>query len=138
MTGLELWGLLEGSQWDIEGAMGDAPDFSTIIATAIADPHPYPPCKLGLSGFSNVPTSGYSLLLASFVEFCPSHEMQKLESELWNHAMVGGCHAAYTDRYVYGFALQIREMVAVTKPKTIQKAMQISGALVDKAVRNDW
>ncbi|GJR07094.1 putative reverse transcriptase domain-containing protein [Tanacetum coccineum] len=132
MTGLELWGLLEGSQWDIEGAMGDAPDFSTIIATAIADPHPYPPCKLGLSGFSNVPTSGYSLLLASFVEFCPSHEMQKLESELWNHAMVGAAHAAYTDR----FHELARLGLTVTKPKTIQKAMQISGALVDKAVRN--
>ncbi|GKE78652.1 reverse transcriptase domain-containing protein [Tanacetum coccineum] len=32
-------------------------------------------------------------------EFCPSHEMQKLESELWNHAMVGAGHAAYTDRF---------------------------------------
>ncbi|GJX11219.1 putative reverse transcriptase domain-containing protein [Tanacetum coccineum] len=31
-------------------------------------------------------------------EFCPSHEMQKLESELWNHAMVGAGHVAYTDR----------------------------------------
>ncbi|GKB20387.1 retrovirus-related pol polyprotein from transposon TNT 1-94 [Tanacetum coccineum] len=31
--------------------------------------------------------------------FCPSHEMQKLESELWNHAMVGAGHAAYTDRF---------------------------------------
>nr|GEV09094.1 putative reverse transcriptase domain-containing protein [Tanacetum cinerariifolium] len=83
-----------------------------------------------------------------FVEFCPSHEMQKLESELWNYAMVGAGHAAYTDRfhelarfvlhlvtpesrtierYVYGLALQIREMVAATEPKTIQKAVQISG-----------
>nr|GEV44650.1 reverse transcriptase domain-containing protein [Tanacetum cinerariifolium] len=35
----------------------------------------------------------------SFVEFCPSHEMQKLESELWNHAMVEAGHAAYTDRF---------------------------------------
>nr|GEU46257.1 hypothetical protein [Tanacetum cinerariifolium] len=35
----------------------------------------------------------------SFVEFCPSHEMQKLETELWNHAMVRACHAAYTDRF---------------------------------------
>ncbi|GKC06034.1 hypothetical protein Tco_0997644, partial [Tanacetum coccineum] len=26
-------------------------------------------------------------------EFCPSHEMQKLEFELWNHAMVGAGHA---------------------------------------------
>ncbi|GJV22487.1 reverse transcriptase domain-containing protein [Tanacetum coccineum] len=32
-------------------------------------------------------------------EFCPSHEMQKLESKLWNHAMVGAGHAAYTDRF---------------------------------------
>ncbi|GJV42119.1 putative reverse transcriptase domain-containing protein [Tanacetum coccineum] len=32
-------------------------------------------------------------------EFCPSHEMQKLETELWNHAMVGAGHAAYTDRF---------------------------------------
>ncbi|GKC51123.1 putative reverse transcriptase domain-containing protein [Tanacetum coccineum] len=90
-------------------------------------------------------------------EFCPSHEMQKLESELWNHAMVGVGHAAYTDRfhelarlvpylvthesrmidkYVYGIAPQICEMVAATEPKTMQKAVQISGALTDKAVRN--
>nr|GEV46883.1 reverse transcriptase domain-containing protein [Tanacetum cinerariifolium] len=32
-------------------------------------------------------------------EFCPSHEMQKLETELWNHAMVEAGHAAYTDRF---------------------------------------
>ncbi|GKF40831.1 reverse transcriptase domain-containing protein, partial [Tanacetum coccineum] len=32
-------------------------------------------------------------------EFFPSREMQKLESELWNHAMVGAGHAAYTDRF---------------------------------------
>ncbi|GJW45720.1 putative reverse transcriptase domain-containing protein [Tanacetum coccineum] len=90
-------------------------------------------------------------------EFCPSHEMQKLESELWNHAMVGAGHAAYTDRfhelarlvphlvtpesrmierYVYGLAPQICGMVAATEPKTIQKAVQISGALTDEAVRN--
>ncbi|GJS70130.1 putative reverse transcriptase domain-containing protein [Tanacetum coccineum] len=90
-------------------------------------------------------------------EFCPSHEMQKLESELWNHAMVGAGHAAYTDRfhelersvphlvtpesrmierYVYGLALQTRKMVAAKEPKTIQKVVQISGALTDEVVRN--
>ncbi|GKC49020.1 reverse transcriptase domain-containing protein [Tanacetum coccineum] len=90
-------------------------------------------------------------------EFCPSHEMQKLESELWNHVMVRAGHATYTDRfhelarlvpylvtpesrmierYVYGLALQIRGMVAATEPKTIQKVVQISGALIDEAVRN--
>ncbi|GKA33835.1 putative reverse transcriptase domain-containing protein, partial [Tanacetum coccineum] len=85
------------------------------------------------------------------------HEMQKLKSELWNYAIVGAGHAAYTDRfhelarlvphlvtpksrmierYVYGLAPQIRGMVAATEPKTIQKAVQISGALTDEAVRN--
>ncbi|GJZ68149.1 putative reverse transcriptase domain-containing protein [Tanacetum coccineum] len=85
------------------------------------------------------------------------HEMQKLESKLWNHAMVGTGHAAYTDRfhelarlvphletpesrmierYVYGLAPQICGMVAATEPKTIQKVIQISGALTDEAVRN--
>ncbi|GJV91765.1 putative reverse transcriptase domain-containing protein [Tanacetum coccineum] len=71
--------------------------------------------------------------------------------------MVGAGHAAYTDRfhelarlvphlvtpesrmikrYVYGLAPQIRRMVAVTEPKTIQKAVQIYGALNDEAMRN--
>ncbi|GJY13220.1 putative reverse transcriptase domain-containing protein [Tanacetum coccineum] len=96
-------------------------------------------------------------IVGSFVEFCPSYEMQKLESELWNHPMVGAGHAAYTDRfhelvrlvphlvtpesrmiarYVYGLAPQIRRMVAATEPKSIQKVVPISGALTDEAVRN--
>ncbi|GJT69364.1 putative reverse transcriptase domain-containing protein [Tanacetum coccineum] len=71
--------------------------------------------------------------------------------------MVGVGHAAYTDRfhelarlvshlvtpksrmierYVYGLALKIRGMVAATEPKTMQKAVQISGAVTDEAVRN--
>nr|GEW21315.1 hypothetical protein [Tanacetum cinerariifolium] len=40
------------------------------------------------------------------------------------------------ERYVYGLALQIRAIVASIEPKTIQKAMQISGELTDVAVRN--
>nr|GFD16277.1 reverse transcriptase domain-containing protein [Tanacetum cinerariifolium] len=32
-------------------------------------------------------------------EFYPSHEMQKLETRLWNHAIVRVGHAAYTDRF---------------------------------------
>nr|GFB74725.1 reverse transcriptase domain-containing protein [Tanacetum cinerariifolium] len=32
-------------------------------------------------------------------EFCLSNEMQKLETKLWNHTMVGAGHAAYTDRF---------------------------------------
>nr|GEY75203.1 reverse transcriptase domain-containing protein [Tanacetum cinerariifolium] len=32
-------------------------------------------------------------------EYCLSHEMQKLKTELWNHAMVGAGHIAYTDKF---------------------------------------
>nr|GEV77542.1 hypothetical protein [Tanacetum cinerariifolium] len=32
-------------------------------------------------------------------EFYPGHEMQKLETKLWNHAMVRAGHVAYTDRF---------------------------------------
>nr|GEV11978.1 retrotransposon protein, putative, Ty3-gypsy subclass [Tanacetum cinerariifolium]GEV56629.1 retrotransposon protein, putative, Ty3-gypsy subclass [Tanacetum cinerariifolium] len=83
--------------------------------------------------------------------------MQKLETELWNHVMVRAGHAAYTDRfhelarlvlhlvtlksrmnerYVYGLAPQMCAMVLATEPKTIQKAVQIFGALTDEDVRN--
>nr|GEW28139.1 reverse transcriptase domain-containing protein [Tanacetum cinerariifolium] len=41
------------------------------------------------------------------------------------------------ERYVYCLGPQIRGMVATTKPKTIQKVVQISSALTDEAVRNE-
>ncbi|GJU42564.1 putative reverse transcriptase domain-containing protein [Tanacetum coccineum] len=90
-------------------------------------------------------------------EFCLSNEIQKLETELWNHVMVGAVHAAYTDifhelsrlvphlvtpenkrieRNSYGLAPQIRGMVEATEPMTIQKAVQITGILTDEAIRN--
>ncbi|GKB18196.1 reverse transcriptase domain-containing protein [Tanacetum coccineum] len=97
-------------------------------------------------------------MASSFVEeFCPSHEMQNFETEMWNHVMVEAGHTAYTDRfhelarlvpylvtpksrkikrYVYGLAPQIRGIVAATEPKTMQKAVQIFGALTDETVRN--
>nr|GEV41394.1 hypothetical protein [Tanacetum cinerariifolium] len=60
-------------------------------------------------------------------EFWPSKEMQKLKSELWNHAMVG---------------LAIRRILIgsmswlATEPSIIQKAMQIASALTNEALRN--
>nr|GEY06886.1 hypothetical protein [Tanacetum cinerariifolium] len=32
-------------------------------------------------------------------EFCPSNKIQKLETKLWNHAMVEAGHAAHTNRF---------------------------------------
>nr|GEZ93240.1 hypothetical protein [Tanacetum cinerariifolium] len=40
------------------------------------------------------------------------------------------------ERYMYGLAPQIHGMVAATEPTTIQKAIQISGALTDEVIRN--
>nr|GEW56213.1 hypothetical protein [Tanacetum cinerariifolium] len=61
-------------------------------------------------------------------EFCPSYEMK-------NPHLVTP-ESRKIKRYVYGLALQICGMVAATEPKTMQKAMQISSALTDEAVRN--
>ncbi|GJY00425.1 putative reverse transcriptase domain-containing protein [Tanacetum coccineum] len=70
-------------------------------------------------------------------EFCPSNEMQKLETELWNHAMVEAGHAVYTDRF-HELARLVPHLVTpkATEPKTIQKAMQIADTLTDEALRN--
>ncbi|GKD22281.1 putative reverse transcriptase domain-containing protein, partial [Tanacetum coccineum] len=91
-------------------------------------------------------------------DFSHSNEMQKFETELWNHTMIGVDHATYTyrlhelarlvphlitlenrriERYVYGLASQIRGMVAATEPSTIQKAVQIAGTLTEEAFRNE-
>nr|GFA00734.1 retrovirus-related Pol polyprotein from transposon 17.6 [Tanacetum cinerariifolium] len=54
-----------------------------------------------------------------------------VETELWNHTMVGDGHAGYTNRFH-----ELARMVAATEPKTMQKAVLISSALTDEAVRN--
>ncbi|GKD65498.1 hypothetical protein Tco_1307606 [Tanacetum coccineum] len=38
--------------------------------------------------------SSFELLVE---EFCPNNEMEKVESEFWNHKMMGANHAGYTD-----------------------------------------
>ncbi|GJZ78453.1 hypothetical protein Tco_0643290 [Tanacetum coccineum] len=50
-------------------------------------------------------------------EFCLSNEMQKLETELWNHAMIHG-------------------MVAAMEPTMIQSVVLKPGVLIDKAIGN--
>nr|GEY34973.1 reverse transcriptase domain-containing protein [Tanacetum cinerariifolium] len=90
-------------------------------------------------------------------EYFPSNEMQKLETEFWSHATVEAEHSTYTDRfyelarliphlvsfetkrmerYIYGLALQIREMVAATKPPTLKNVILKAEVLTDELVRN--
>ncbi|GJT05900.1 putative reverse transcriptase domain-containing protein [Tanacetum coccineum] len=88
-------------------------------------------------------------------EFCPSNEMEKLETEFWNHKMVGANHAGYIDRfhklaklvphlvipessrikrYIAGLAPEIRGMLRATQLTTIQSAILKAGILTDEAV----
>ncbi|GJY19170.1 putative reverse transcriptase domain-containing protein [Tanacetum coccineum] len=88
-------------------------------------------------------------------ELCPSNEMEKLETEFWNHKMVGANHAGYTDRfhelaklvphlvtpessrikrYIASLAPEIRGMLRATQPTTIQSAILRDGILTDEAV----
>ncbi|GKE03923.1 putative reverse transcriptase domain-containing protein [Tanacetum coccineum] len=81
--------------------------------------------------------------------------MEKLESEFWNHTMVGDNHVGYTDRfqelaklvphlvthkskrigrYINGLAPQFRRMLRATQPTTIQSVILKARILTDEAV----
>ncbi|GJY28503.1 hypothetical protein Tco_0404270 [Tanacetum coccineum] len=67
----------------------------------------------------------------SFVEFCPIHEMQKLETKLWNHAMVGAGHATYTNRF-HELARKIRCIRACTHQRPQRKQDQYAVSREDQ------
>nr|GEW61547.1 reverse transcriptase domain-containing protein [Tanacetum cinerariifolium] len=62
-------------------------------------------------------------------EFYPSHEMQKLEIELWNHTMVGAGHAAYTDRF--------HKLARNGSIKKVEKRGNVGEPRKDKSGRDD-
>ncbi|GJR68636.1 hypothetical protein Tco_0014701 [Tanacetum coccineum] len=64
----------------------------------------------------------------SQIRMLSHHEMQKLETELWNHAMVEASHTAYTDRF--------HELARLVPHLVTPESRKISGALTDEAVRN--
>ncbi|GJW11885.1 zinc finger, CCHC-type containing protein [Tanacetum coccineum] len=84
---------VEGANGNVEGvngSVGGAPDFLTIIAQQLQNLLPAILAKnRTLSREVAVSMSWNDLKFMMIEEFCPSHEMQKLEIELWNHAMVG-------------------------------------------------
>ncbi|GJR61574.1 putative reverse transcriptase domain-containing protein [Tanacetum coccineum] len=67
-----------------------------------------------------------------FVGKALTHEMQKLESELWNHVMVGASHSTYTNRF---YELD-RLVPHLLTPESRMIKRYISGSLADEAVRN--
>ncbi|GJV79358.1 hypothetical protein Tco_1515228 [Tanacetum coccineum] len=180
-----------GNVEGVNGGVRGAPDFSTIIAQHLQNLLPAILAQVGNQGnvgsqngnavnenvqenIKNVLVNNnwvgcsYKEFLACNPkeydeEFCPSHEMQKLETELWNHVMVGAGHAAYTDRfhelarlvphlvtpenmkikrYMYGFAPRIRGMVGAMEPKTtsikkVEKRGNVGEPRKDKNGRDD-
>ncbi|GKB18342.1 hypothetical protein Tco_0852265 [Tanacetum coccineum] len=157
-------GGVEGANGNVGGSNGGAPDFPMIIAQQLQNLLPAMLAQVSNQGnvgnqndnvvnenvqgnVGNVIVNGNRVVM----------RMQKLGIwTLWNHAFLG-CHVAYTDRfhelarlvphlvtpesrmierYLYGLAPQICRMVAAIKLKSMQKVVQISGALTDEAVRN--
>ncbi|GJX33418.1 putative nucleotidyltransferase, ribonuclease H [Tanacetum coccineum] len=147
--GLGANGGVEEVNGNVEGANGGAPDFSTIIAQQLQNLLPAMLAQVGNRG--NVGNHNGNVVNENVQE----NFGNVIVNGNRNHDMVGAGHVAYTDRfhelvrlvlhlvtlesrmigrYAYGLALQIHGMVAATKPKTMQKAVQISGALTDEAI----
>nr|GFC20413.1 reverse transcriptase domain-containing protein [Tanacetum cinerariifolium] len=93
-----------------------------------------------------VSISWNDLKFMTIEEFCPSHEMQKLENKLWNHAMVEAGHVAYTDRF-HELATLVPHLVTLesrkidrnggnNEAKDNPKGRAVAGTLTDEAFRN--
>ncbi|GJU54186.1 putative reverse transcriptase domain-containing protein [Tanacetum coccineum] len=65
-------------------------------------------------------------------EFCPSNEIEKLDSELWNHTMVGANHAGYT--YWFHELAKLVPHLVTPESKCIGSAILKAGILTDEAV----
>nr|GEU30814.1 putative reverse transcriptase domain-containing protein [Tanacetum cinerariifolium] len=140
---------LEGVNGNVKGVNEGAPEFSTIIAQQLQNLLPVMLAQFGNQGnvrnqngnvvneniqenVGNVLVNGnrvgcsYKEFLVcnpkEYDEFCLSHEMQKLETELWNHAMVGAGHAAYTNRF-HELARLVPHLVTLERRKIEREFM---------------
>ncbi|GJX93986.1 hypothetical protein Tco_0348572 [Tanacetum coccineum] len=125
---------VEGVNGNVEGVnegVGGPPDFSTIIAQQLQNLLPTMLSQVGNQG--NVGNQNGNVVNENVQENVRNVIVDgNRVNLLWNHAMVGAGHAAYTDR----FHELASGMVPPMEPKTLQKAVQVSGALTDEAVRN--
>ncbi|GJR64604.1 putative reverse transcriptase domain-containing protein [Tanacetum coccineum] len=90
-------------------------------------------------------------------EYCPDDEIQKLESEFWNHKMVGSNIDGYTarfhelarlvphmvtlesqrvNRYIRGLAPEIKPHVTSSEPATIQGAVSMANRLTTDGIKD--
>nr|XP_043625615.1 uncharacterized protein LOC122597044 [Erigeron canadensis] len=90
-------------------------------------------------------------------EFCPVHELQKLQTEFLQLTMVGADHAGYTSRfyelsrliphlvdpepkwiekYIAGLEPHVRVQVVTARPTTIRDVVTKAGSLTEELVRS--
>nr|GEX39981.1 hypothetical protein [Tanacetum cinerariifolium] len=65
-------------------------------------------------------------------KYCPRNEIRKLEMELWDLKVK---ESDKIKKYVGGLPDMIHESVVASKPKTMQKAIEIATELMDKKIR---
>ncbi|GJR24813.1 putative reverse transcriptase domain-containing protein [Tanacetum coccineum] len=146
-------GGVEGVNGNVEGANGGAPDFSMIIAQQLQNLLPAMLAQVSNQGNvgnqnsnvvnENVQENVRNVIVndnrvgCSYKEFLACNQddgwKQKLESECGITAMVGLAMLRRRDRF-HKVARSVDG--GSNEPKTVQKVMQISGALTDEAVRN--
>ncbi|KAF5813671.1 putative nucleotidyltransferase, Ribonuclease H [Helianthus annuus] len=89
-------------------------------------------------------------------EFCPRHELRKLEREFDDLKQVSGEHRAYTDRYeelsllcptmvtpldkaieryIDGLPDSVQDIVTGSKPTTVHQAIELSATLTESQIR---
>ncbi|GJW76319.1 hypothetical protein Tco_0138001 [Tanacetum coccineum] len=129
---------VNGNVEGVNRGVGGALDFSMIIAQQLQNLLPAILAEVGNQG--NIRNQNGSFVGKALTwwnsQICTLSQ-EVAVSMSWNDFKAG--HAAYTDRFHELARLVphlIRGMLAAMKPKTMQKAVQISGALINEAVRN--
>ncbi|GJZ09396.1 putative reverse transcriptase domain-containing protein [Tanacetum coccineum] len=150
-----------GANGNVEGGnggVGGAPDFSMIISQQLQNLLPVILAQAGNQGNVGnqdgnvVNENGGVVVLTRWIEKMESVEDmsgcsidQKVKyiagsfvgkALTWLVPHLVTPEGRKIERYVYGLASQIRGCDTAMEPKTMQKAVQISGALTDEAVRN--
>ncbi|GKD43563.1 hypothetical protein Tco_1268208 [Tanacetum coccineum] len=112
-------GQVGGQGNEVNDGVDGVPDFSTIIAQQLQNLLPTILAQVGNQGSrqgndrnqnsdainENIQGDVRNVIVNNNRKdfdkrgICPVNEMQKLETEFWNHAIVGAGHAAYTDRF---------------------------------------
>ncbi|GKD17177.1 putative reverse transcriptase domain-containing protein, partial [Tanacetum coccineum] len=120
-------GQVGGQGSEVNDGVDGVPYFSTIIAQQLQNLLPTIVAQVGDQGMS---WEDFKTLIKE--EFCPSNEMKRLETELWNHTMVGVSHAAYTDRF-HELARLVPHLVT---PESKRIERHIAGTLTEESLRN--